>query len=188
MSQTVACPKCSTDNPLHSKFCIQCGMWIADLTEGHNTMAGTTTINVRANLAEALDEMALTQSSIELAANEVALVISSSAQVIKINYRQPIILGRQSLPTGPDAVFINLNDYQGYALGVSRKHAQIEKLEDQYLLMDLGSSNGTFLNSHRLTPYKQYVISHGDRILIGQLGTRFFTETVALKEVASSEN
>ena len=37
------------------------------------------------------------------------------------------------------------------APGVSRRHAQISRRNNQYILEDLNSSNGTFLNGRRLT-------------------------------------
>jgi pSer/pThr/pTyr-binding forkhead associated (FHA) protein len=47
---------------------------------------------------------------------------------------------------------------------VSRKHCRIVKKDDQFVLQDLGSANGTFLNSKRIM---EEVITAGDRISIG---------------------
>src|SRR5438477_2739770 len=48
---------------------------------------------------------------------------------------------------------------------VSRKHSQIDRERDDYVLRDLGSSNGTFLNGKRiLGPAK---LADGDEVLIG---------------------
>ncbi|NUM46988.1 MAG: FHA domain-containing protein [Anaerolineales bacterium] len=48
---------------------------------------------------------------------------------------------------------------------VSRQHAQIEKTDAGYLLTDLNSTNGTFLNDKRLT-HPTY-LRIGDAITIG---------------------
>ncbi|MFC1850989.1 ATPase, T2SS/T4P/T4SS family [candidate division CSSED10-310 bacterium] len=48
---------------------------------------------------------------------------------------------------------------------VSRKHAVISKEGTHYTIGDLGSSNGTFVNDHRITA--RYRLSHGDVIRIG---------------------
>lgn len=50
---------------------------------------------------------------------------------------------------------------------VSRRHASIELVEDQFLLRDEGSSNGTFLNGFRMTAGRVFVLREGDVIEIG---------------------
>jgi Nif-specific regulatory protein len=65
----------------------------------------------------------------------------------------PAIIGRESaatlcLPEG----------------AVSRKHSQIEREGDDFILTDLDSLNGTFVND---VPIKRRTLEHGDRIRIG---------------------
>jgi signal transduction histidine kinase len=48
---------------------------------------------------------------------------------------------------------------------ISRRHAQVVRIEGELWLEDLGSSNGTFLNGVRVTARTQLVV--GDRIQVG---------------------
>ena len=48
--------------------------------------------------------------------------------------------------------------------GVSRQHAEIVQQEGAWLLRDLGSTNGTFVNERRVTTHRLYP---GDSIKIG---------------------
>ena len=49
---------------------------------------------------------------------------------------------------------------------ISSRHAHLIFRQDQWWVEDLGSTNGTFLNDHRIdTPT---VIAHGDRLQFGQ--------------------
>ncbi|HEY2029967.1 MAG TPA: adenylate/guanylate cyclase domain-containing protein [Myxococcales bacterium] len=54
---------------------------------------------------------------------------------------------------------------------VSRKHSQIEKDGESYLLRDLGSSNGTYLNGFRLLA--QAKLKDGDEVMVGSARLRF---------------
>lgn len=48
---------------------------------------------------------------------------------------------------------------------VSRRHARIERVDDSYLLRDLGSKNGTFVNGQRVGD-EPYSLRDGDEIQI----------------------
>lgn len=52
---------------------------------------------------------------------------------------------------------------------VSGRHAEIRPDAQGYLLSDLGSVNGTFVNGQRLTSNIPYVLKVGDTIRIGQM-------------------
>lgn len=83
-----------------------------------------------------------------------------------------IILGRfnPNKPPPADMHVVNLTDFQGYKYGVSRLHATIRRTQfDQLEMIDLGSSNGSYLNNYKLTPQKPYHIYDGDMIKIGHL-------------------
>ncbi|HEX6732660.1 MAG TPA: sigma 54-interacting transcriptional regulator [Pyrinomonadaceae bacterium] len=48
---------------------------------------------------------------------------------------------------------------------VSRRHSVVEKKDDSYVVTDLDSLNGTFVND---VPVKSRVLQHGDRLRIGE--------------------
>ena len=57
---------------------------------------------------------------------------------------------------------------------ISREHFAIEKDENnKYSLIDLGSSNGTFLNGERLEPNAIASLVHGDEICAGRQSFTF---------------
>ena len=57
---------------------------------------------------------------------------------------------------------------------ISRRHAEISYDNGSYLLRDLGSKNGTFLNGERLEPNAVRVLQARDRVRIGTLLTYMF--------------
>jgi len=50
---------------------------------------------------------------------------------------------------------------------VSRRHAEISYANGQYVLRDLGSANGTFVNDKRLESGSTHLLKHSDRIRFG---------------------
>lgn len=57
---------------------------------------------------------------------------------------------------------------------VSRRHAQITRQNGHYLIEDLGSTNGTFVNrGRRLLPGDRQPLRDGDEIIVGKTFLRF---------------
>jgi pSer/pThr/pTyr-binding forkhead associated (FHA) protein len=56
---------------------------------------------------------------------------------------------------------------------VSRRHAEISYANGQYVLRDLGSSNGTFVNDKPLGSGSVYILKQGDRIRFGKVTYEF---------------
>ena len=53
---------------------------------------------------------------------------------------------------------------------VSRQHAQIQKQGEEYVLVDLNSANGTYVNGERI---EEHVLSNGDEVQIGDTILQF---------------
>jgi hypothetical protein len=57
---------------------------------------------------------------------------------------------------------------------VSRRHARIQFQNNQYLIEDLGSTNGTFINrGPRLLPGAKQPLNNGDEIIVGKTFLKF---------------
>ncbi len=52
---------------------------------------------------------------------------------------------------------------------VSRRHLRIATQGDQFYVEDLNSSNGTFLNDQRLSPFKPARLDYGTKVALGDL-------------------
>lgn len=66
---------------------------------------------------------------------------------------------------------------------VSRQHSSITRLAEGYLLKDMGSSNGTYVNGHRI---QEALLKDGDRISIGDC--EFWFEAPATEQDTASAN
>jgi hypothetical protein len=56
---------------------------------------------------------------------------------------------------------------------VSRRHAQVIHRQGEYLLVDLRSTNGTFVNGQRLNPDDRVRLRHGDQVRFGDVSLTF---------------
>ena len=81
--------------------------------------------------------------------------------IIRIGKPKNILLGDINLSGLPNAKF------------VSRHHAEIQVEKNIYYLVDVGSSNGTFLNNNRLKPKQRYPLKLGDKIDLGNISVTF---------------
>jgi len=68
---------------------------------------------------------------------------------------------------------------------VSRKHSQVDKEGDEFVLRDLGSSNGTFLNGKRI--FGPTKLKDGDEVVIGTSKMEFKTLVLAPAEPKNAE-
>jgi hypothetical protein len=77
-------------------------------------------------------------------------------------------------PDTKDPSQVDLSPYGGRKKGVSRVHAAIYRSKHTLSLVDLGSSNGTFLNGERLQPQQSRVLRDGDEVRFGELAAKIF--------------
>lgn len=71
----------------------------------------------------------------------------------------------------------DLGLYDGSMLGVSRLHARIVRENERYLIQDLASTNGTWLNGQKIMPYQWYTLEDGHMLQYGKLGMTAFMVT-----------
>ena len=64
---------------------------------------------------------------------------------------------------------VDLTPYGAFASGVSRRHAMVRRKKNGFEIIDLDSTNGSWLNEKRMTPTKAYPLPSGAMIRLGQL-------------------
>jgi pSer/pThr/pTyr-binding forkhead associated (FHA) protein len=151
------CPNCKRENRSDAPSCVYCGSLLVD----------------RANeTARVADFAALARHPeitplVELRPGVLALYVMGEKEPILLEGQQTVTLGR--VVFGEPAPTVDLTDFHGRLLGVSRHHASIHKVENGLTLEDLGSSNGTWLNDKRVETNQLTPLHSGDLIRLGQL-------------------
>ena len=144
----VACPQCGHRNPLGSRFCSSCGVAL-DGEDGHST---TMTVSVPVDSAQV---PAVDVDLEELPAGIGMLVVTRGPNS---GSRFALDLPLVTAGRHPDSV-IFLDD-----ITVSRRHAEVRRVDDGYEVCDVGSLNGTYLNRERVETAR---LKDGDEVQIG---------------------
>ncbi len=83
-----------------------------------------------------------------------------------IDLNDEIVLGReQDVPGFADLC----QSVDAENLGVSRRHALLRPSQNKLFLLDLGSTNGTWINGHSIGVNMPYSLSNGDLVRIGRM-------------------
>jgi hypothetical protein len=153
----VFCNQCGHRNPPGSNFCSSCGAAL-NLASGDDT---TMTIVLNADPTELEDELAVSLD--ELPEGVGMLVVRKGP-----NAGSKYLLDAEVTRAGrhPDSD-IFLDD-----ITVSRRHAEITRQSDRYMLRDVGSLNGTYVNRDRV---EEAALSNGDELQIGKFKLVFFS-------------
>lgn len=74
-----------------------------------------------------------------------------------------------NIDTSELVVYVNLSDYGAQLYGVSRLHARLDRdKDDNFTIIDLGSTNGTLVNGTRLKPFQPHDLNEHDVIVLGK--------------------
>jgi len=159
----ILCSNCQHQNVSGAMFCAECGAQL----DGVETLV--TQAITDEQIHDELKKKAPRPEPVSTPINSwLSLHLMDSGKILPLASRNEFTLGRLSegQPIMPD---IDLTPYQAYASGVSRLHAVVKRDGNRVLVMDLGSSNGTYLNGRRLNPHVEEPLSHGDIVAVGKL-------------------
>ena len=159
----IICSNCQYKNVSGAVFCAECGAQL----DGVETLV--TQAITDEQIEEELKKRTARPEPVSAPSNSwISLHLMDSGKILPLASRNEFTLGRLSegQPIMPD---IDLTPYQAYASGVSRLHAVVKRDNNRVAVMDLGSSNGTYVNGRRLNPHTEEALSHGDIVALGKL-------------------
>lgn len=112
------------------------------------------------------------QSGQRITAQLVVLGTNEVAAQFPLDVEGEHLIGRPD-PSSGSIPAIDLSRYDRVG-GVSRRHARIITRGQQFIIEDLGSSNGTFINDRiRLQAQMQHVLQSGDLVRLGSTSLKF---------------
>ncbi|MBA3619002.1 MAG: FHA domain-containing protein [Acidothermales bacterium] len=153
------CAKCGHDNPEGARFCSQCGAALS-APPAERALDSTTTTQSLSHAETEQERSELTavdQAAVDaLPAGSALLVVQKGP-----NSGSRFLLDSDITTAGrhPDSD-IFLDD-----VTVSRRHAELHRRGDGFLVRDVGSLNGTYVNRERI---ETATLSGGDEVQIGK--------------------
>lgn len=96
-------------------------------------------------------------------------------QRLPLSGSESIVIGRAD----PDLGYwpqLDLSDDGGVEKGVSRRHAIVQSISDKAILIDQGSTNGTWIDDVKLEPEQPYSLPASGRLRFGRLNIHIFLE------------
>jgi pSer/pThr/pTyr-binding forkhead associated (FHA) protein len=151
------CNQCGHRNPPESSFCSSCGSPLDLLDDRTITL---TAVDPLQDAAGSDDDLVIPVG--EIAKGAGVLIVRAGAQA---GERFVLDADLTRLGRHPDSE-ISLDD-----ITVSRRHADVYRVDDGYVVADSGSLNGTYVNQERV---ERASLQHGDELQIGKFRLVFF--------------
>jgi hypothetical protein len=159
------CPVCKKKNELEAIVCVHCGAALEIFSSDSVTTKGT---DLQTDGAENVGELFFDESMVPVGG--IAFFIQGTSKPVFSSSKKEFVIGRKVGETSDD--LLDLSKFGAFQLGLSRRHATIRKAERGYEVIDLSSSNGTWLNEERLVPHKPYPLASGSQLRLARM--RFF--------------
>lgn len=154
------CPKCRTANDNAATVCRACGTALP-------VHASTARLTLPKRMTPTVDTSNFINTWL-IPEGGVGIHIAGGLMPYYLPVQKELLLGREaSDPRQPTS--LDLSEQDGFEMGVSRRHAVVRQGKTQFEVVDLGSSNGTWLNGKQLLPHQPYPFASGSQIRLGRL-------------------
>lgn len=172
----ITCPTCGEESLEGALLCSKCGTYFH--SGGHLT---TDPLNSGDTEKTASGFAAPTFDTAPIGATLILKGVTDAREIVVPRKMTSVLFGRNDRLAGL-LVDIDLASPDGQTHAVSRRHARIRFVNDRYLVEDLESLNGTYLNRRKLVPFVPEVLRDGDDLRFGSLAF-----TVILQEPGTPE-
>lgn len=155
-------------------FCTECGAY---LLRGDGRGAQGTAELPFSEAVQAIPDLQLVgqQLAPDCEVTRIMFVIPASGRRVTLALKDEIRIGRAD-PGSSQRPDLNLAPDGANEFGVSRRHATIRRSDEGIMVLDLESTNGTYLNGYRVPPELPYLLRSGAEIRFGYLLVHIFFE------------
>jgi hypothetical protein len=156
------CPICKNKNDREAIICVHCG---ASLETFFPESATTRATDVQSTITGKTGDLLIDEAMVPVGA--IAIYIEGTSRPIFSCSDDELVIGRKVDETSVG--LLDLSVVGGYHLGLSRRHVKIRRAGNGYEIIDLASSNGTWLNDERLIPDRPYPLANGSQLRLARM-------------------
>src|SRR5215472_15981956 len=149
----IACPTCLT---LAAPGTIRCA------TCGTRLVPGTAPLNIEFD--DDTEPLPIWPMGEVILSQGESVTLDIGQTQLLLPMTENLVLGRLSRTGYDDPPDVDLNLFNAQQKGVSRKHVLIRRGNYLLFVMDLDSTNGTWLNGRRLLPHHDRLLRDGDEL------------------------
>jgi hypothetical protein len=168
----IECPSCKHREFVGTLFCSECGARLVNVS-------AMPTMSISPNRIR--EEVAATKpsppSGPDLTSGALlGLRIINTGEILSLVGRDNYTIGR-SIEGQAILPEVDLSRFEAYDAGISRMHAELRIESDGFYVIDLESSNGTFVNGKLIPAQEAEPVQHGDIIQLGRLRVQVISQT-----------
>jgi len=157
------CAVCKFENEADATVCVNCQ---TPLKDDHTAQITTKRLTENTSVLSKKVIEDLIKSSMPEKGLTIYIINNNELIIVEEDHAE-LILGRKTADSiDTSSYLINVGAYDGF---VSRRHAKIIKSNNGYEIMDMGSSNGTWMDKQRLIPNKLYPLHSSAQIQMGHI-------------------
>jgi hypothetical protein len=157
-SPSITCSVCGLVNRPGELQCSRCGALLA-------TAGGTRKLDSNNDSAT----LSTWPTGEVIVTEQAPIILEIGDQWVTLPVADTLTVGRSSDVPSDVAADVDLSAYEAGDKGVSRQHIRLKRKNILVYVIDLGSTNGTFLNGRRLVPQAERLLRNGDELQLGRL-------------------
>jgi pSer/pThr/pTyr-binding forkhead associated (FHA) protein len=158
------CSRCQHENMVGALICENCGALLIVEQSGRTKKTRKFSPDDDTEPSAPIEPGTKT---FETSAKLSLLLGEDEEQIVELADGGEVTIGRADKHTSVQPT-VNLEYMRAWEYGVSRLHVAIRRSGPDLYLLDLGSTNGTFLNGERLASREPALLHHQDRVRLGR--------------------
>lgn len=158
------CPVCGTENRPGVIVCESC----------QNDLYSALLEQVSTKQLDKNRERMLQIDTTMPSSNPIVVYVRNAPEPLAIPRSGKVIFGRSDDTGQSEVPDVDLEEYNGNELGVSRLHLELDTTLIPPTITDLDSYNGSYINGQKLAPNQAYPVQSSDEIRLGRIILRLF--------------